>query len=34
MKCVKGEAEFRGIVIDGIEMEDKSNSDSSPFLQL
>ena len=29
MKCVRGDAEFRGIMIDGIRLENESGSDPS-----
>ena len=30
MKCVQGDAEFRGIVIDGIRLENESAAGNSP----
>ncbi len=33
MKCVRGEAEFRGIVIDGIQLGTDSDPDASSTSQ-
>ena len=30
MKCVQGDAEFRGIMIDGIRLENESSAGNSP----
>ena len=30
MKCVQGDADFRGIAIDGIRLEEESDADTEP----